>query len=199
MKTSHFTLKARTGCAFELVSGGRLQIINTFGRQVVDTWAFCASDTSEFMSMEHTRVHASTPTPVEGTVFRSNRRRPLLAFTRDTSPGIHDWFFAACDKARYEMLGHVGAHDSCTDNLRKAMTAFGHDVGHVPCPLNLFENAPLLENDMAIHPPASRPGDLVELTALSDLIICLSACPQDMADTNGSEREPRDVEIGVIT
>lgn len=197
MTWNRFTLQARTGRAFNLAEGARLRIINTFGSQVVDTWAFCANDIGEFMSMEHTRVHAPIPTPVEGTVFRSNQRRPLLEFTQDTSPGVHDWFFAACDKARYEMLGHVGAHDNCSDNLRKALAALGHDIASVPCPLNLFENAPLFHGDTSIHPPVSKPGDLVELTALTDIIVCLSACPQDMADTNGTDREPKDVEFQI--
>jgi uncharacterized protein YcgI (DUF1989 family) len=190
-----FTLKARTGRAFPLAKGASVRVVNSFGTQVVDVWAFCTEDLAEFMSMEHSRVHAQTPTPVEGTVFCSNRRRALLQMTKDTSPGIHDWFFAACDQARYEMLGHVGAHENCSDNLKSAMAELGHPIGHVPCPLNLFENAPLLDGDTRIHPPVSRPGDFVELTALADLTVCLSSCPQDMADTNGADREPKDVEI----
>lgn len=190
-----FTLKARTARAFHFSKGARLRIINTFGSQVVDVWAFCADDMSEFMSMEHTRVHAPSPTPAQGTIFRSNLRRPMLEFTKDTSPGVHDWFFAACDQTRYEMLGHVGQHDNCTDNLRTAMATLERRIDHVPCPLNLFENAPLLQGDTSIYPPVSKPGDLVELTALADVIVCASACPQDLADTNGVEWKPKDVEI----
>lgn len=58
-------------------------------------------------------------------------------------------------------------------------------------------NAPLLDGDTAIYPPVSRPVDFVEFTALADLIVCLSACPQDMADTNGLDREPRDDEVAI--
>ena len=105
-----FTLKACTGQAFHLLCGATLRMTNTFGVQVVDTWAFSADDISEFMSMEHTRVHSVTPMPVKGTTFRSNHRRPMLEFSEDTSPGVHDWFFAACDQARYQLLGFQGAH-----------------------------------------------------------------------------------------
>ncbi len=192
-----FTLKAWTGRAFHLMHGTKLRITNSFGSQVVDTWAFRARDVTEYMSMEHTRVHYVTPTPVKGTTFRSNKRRPLLELTEDTSPGVHDWFFAACDQARYEMLGFRGEHENCSDNLRQAMVGLGHPINHVPCPLNLFENAPLLKGDTSIYPPASRPGDFVELTACTDLIVCLSACPQDMADTNGLDREPRDAKVAI--
>ncbi|PJE28858.1 hypothetical protein SAMN06297129_1292 [Pseudooceanicola antarcticus] len=193
-----FTLMARTGRAFHLAQGAQLRITNIFGSQVVDTWAFRADDINEYMSMEHTRVHSTCPTPGKGTVFRSNMRRPLLKFTADSSPGVHDWFFAACDGARYEMLGFLGEHENCSDNLRRAMTKLGHPISHIPCPLNLFENAPLLKGDIGIYPPASRPGDFVELTAFVDLIVCLSACPQDMADTNGLDREPKNVQVSVV-
>lgn len=195
--TKAVTLKARTAQAFPLARGASIRVINLFGSQVVDVWAYSADDLSEFMSMEHSRVHAATPVPIAGTVFYSNRRQVLLKMTKDTSPGVHDWFFAACDQARYDMLGHVGPHANCSDNLKSAMAEIGHPVGHVPCPLNLFENAPLLDGDTRIHPPVSRPGDFVELSALADLIVCLSACPQDMADTNGTDREPRDVGIEI--
>jgi len=196
--SSVFTLKARTGRAFHLAQGSRFRIINTFGTQVADVWAFCQTDTFEFMSMEHTRVHAPAPTPIKGTVFLSNRRQTLLEFTDDTSPGVHDWFFAACDQARYEMLGHQGAHANCSDNLRTAMANLGYPIAHVPCPLNIFENAPLLNGDTGIYPPKSRPGDSVEMTALTDLIVCISACPQDLADTNGPDRMPKNVEIEIV-
>ncbi|SLN55005.1 hypothetical protein RUM8411_02670 [Ruegeria meonggei] len=64
----------------------------------------------------------------------------------------------------------------------------GDELGH------LLVGQPL----MIAHPPVSRSGDFIELTALADLIICLSACPQDLADTNGTEREPRDAEVSII-
>jgi uncharacterized protein len=194
---SKFALKACTGRAFPLEKGAKLRIVNTFGNQVVDVWAFIAVDIAEFMSMEHTRVHAPSPTPVKGTTFLSNTRRPMLEFTDDTSPGVHDWFFAACDQARYEMLGCKVRHENCSDNLRSAMAEVGHRISHIPCPLNIFENAPLLSGDTGIYPPVSCPGDFVELTALADLILCLSACPQDMADTNGTDRIPKDVEVQI--
>ena len=45
---------ARQGRAQHLKSGACIRIVNTHGSQVVDTWAFNATDPDEFMSMEHT-------------------------------------------------------------------------------------------------------------------------------------------------
>ena len=48
---------ARRGRAVRLAKGQAIQVINTHGQQVVDTWCFNADDLSEFMSME--QLHAS--------------------------------------------------------------------------------------------------------------------------------------------
>jgi uncharacterized protein YcgI (DUF1989 family) len=196
---AQFTLRARTAKALALRQGATLRIINTHGSQVVDTWAFCTDICDEFMSMEHTRVHAKSLMPNVGTVFRTNKRRPILKFITDTSAGQHDWFYAACDQQRYEILGFDGDHDNCSDNLRLAMSEFGRKISHVPCPLNLFENAPMQKGkNMEIKAPTSRAGDVVEFAALIDMVICLSACPQDMVVTNGADMTPKDVEVQIL-
>jgi uncharacterized protein YcgI (DUF1989 family) len=49
-------ISARRGKAARLGRGQTVKIVNTKGRQVVDTWVFAAGDLHEFMSMEHSRV-----------------------------------------------------------------------------------------------------------------------------------------------
>jgi uncharacterized protein YcgI (DUF1989 family) len=49
-----------------------------------------------------------------------------------------------------------------------------------------------------IAPPVSAPGDFVVLRAELDLIVVLSACPQDMAPTNGADATPRDGHFTVL-
>ena len=52
MTTDLQVVPARRGRAVRLKKGQAIQIINTPGQQVVDTWCFNADDLSEFMSME---------------------------------------------------------------------------------------------------------------------------------------------------
>ena len=54
---------ARQGRAVKVSRGQALQIINTFGTQVVDFWAFDARDLGAYLSMEHTRAALSRLTP----------------------------------------------------------------------------------------------------------------------------------------
>jgi uncharacterized protein YcgI (DUF1989 family) len=80
-------IPARSGVADRVRKGQVLTVINTHGSQVVDTWAFCAGDMAEFMSMEHSRGAMLRVNPRPGDTLRSNRRRPILTVVQDTSGG----------------------------------------------------------------------------------------------------------------
>lgn len=179
-------LAARGGVAINLRLGQSIRVINTHGKQVVDTWAFNAADVTETMSMEHCRASWLRVNPQVGDAMISNRRRPLLTLTEDTSPGIHDTLVAACDPSRYLQLGVVGHHDSCQENLVCALAMLGVGVNDVPSPLNLFMNVPIsTKGEIQFAAPVSQPGQYVCLRAEMDLIIVLSACPQDITAVNG--------------
>jgi uncharacterized protein YcgI (DUF1989 family) len=179
------TLPARSGRAVRMRAGQSIRIINTHGRQVVDSWAFVAGDLGEFLSMEHLRAALDRITPRPGDSLVTNRRRPILTLVEDTSPGIHDTLIAACDIYRYQGLGVRGYHDNCADNLRAGLAALGLVPPEVPSPLNLWMNIPVAP-DGAIQwlPTVARPGDYVVLRAELDCILALSACPQDIVCIN---------------
>ena len=184
---------------FQLKAGSTLRVINSMGSQVVGTWAFAHSSMSEFMSMEHSRIHSSSSRPQTGTVFYTNLHQPILELTADRSPGVHDWYLAACNQQRYELLGHSGAHANCADNLRTVLSELGHVPSVEPCPLNLFENVSFMFGDsMEIKQPVAMPGDYVWLKALVDCLVVLSVCPQDILPTNGPDRKPRSIEVEII-
>ncbi len=179
------TVPARRGRAVRLAAGDRLRIVNTHGHQVVDFWAFNAEDLREFMSMEHLRATLTRIFPHAGDDLVTNRRRPILHFEADSSPGIHDTLMAACDNYRYGLLGCTGYHDNCTDNLLAAMRAIGLDAPEVPSPLNLWMNIPVGEGGATEWgEPVSKPGDEVVFRAELDCIAVMSCCPQDILPVN---------------
>jgi uncharacterized protein len=193
------TLTARTGKAMKLARGQQVRVVNTHGMQVVDTWAFAADDMSEFMSMEHARVHMGRVNPVVGSVLLTNRRRPILTLVEDSSGGVHDTLLAACDVHRYRMLGAETYHRNCTDNLREALGELGLSPTETPSPLNLFQNSAIKpDGELVIEPPVARPGSHVTLRLEMDAIIAFSACPQDMAPTNGADMMPKDAELLIL-
>jgi len=195
-----FTVPARKGRAVRLAKGQAIKIINTHGEQVVDTWCFSAEDLREFMSMEHIRPTLTRIFPREGDDLVTNRRRPILHFKEDTSPGVHDTLMAACDDYRYGLLGCQDYHDNCTDNLFAGMRQIGLVPPECPSPLNLWMNIPVDgEGNTQWGEPASKPGDYVVLRAAMDCVVAMSACPQDILPINGRQRAPTEAHYQIIS
>ena len=193
-----YQIPARNGRAVRLKKGETLRIINTHGSQVCDFWAFNADDLREFLSMEHLRGMIEGTIPKAGQSLYSNRRRPIMRFTGDTSPGIHDTIIAACDVHRYRLLGVEEYHDNCTDNLRMAMLAIGLRASEIPCPFNIWMNIPVgPDHSIEWAPPVSKPGDHVDLGAEIDCVAVMSACPQDMIPVNGVDNNPVELHFEV--
>jgi len=187
MATSEIvTIPARRGMAARVAAGQRIRVINTHGSQVVDTWAFSARDTAEWMSMEASRAWFLRLAAAVGDTFVTNQRRPILTLVEDTSGGAHDTLIAPCDAPRYRLLGVEGHHDNCRDNLHAALAALGITVPATPSPLNLFMNIPwTADGRLAWGEPVSTPGSYVLFRAEMDLVIAFSACPQDILPING--------------
>lgn len=191
---------ARRGHAVRVPGGAVVEIINPAGSQVVDTWALCSPDLAEHLSMEHTRAALGRLVPRAGDPLFSSARRPILTFAADTSPGVHDTLIASCDAERYRMLGHVGYHENCHDNFVAALAELGLAAPPVPAPLNLFMNVPWSpDGSLRFEEPRSRPGDLVRLRAETDLIVIMSACPQDLVPVNGRAQQPSEVHFRLLT
>ncbi|MES0110072.1 urea carboxylase-associated family protein [Mesorhizobium sp. M0013] len=192
-------IPARTGVAFEVRSGSRLKIINTYGSQVLDTWAFAATDMDEYMSMEHTRSATSRIIPGVGDTYVSNRFTPMLSVVEDTSPGVHDTLMCCCSRKTYERLKFQGYHDNCNDNFQSALASVGKHSPFTPGPLNLFMNFPVsAEGVITREPPVSKPGDYVLFDVQTDLLMVISACPQDIQTVNGAGKMPTDAAFQIL-
>jgi uncharacterized protein len=192
-----YQVPARMGRAVRVLRGQTIEIINTHGTQVCDTWAFNEANMAEFLSWEHARAVINRVIPKPGDVLATNRRRPILTLLEDTSPGIHDTLMAACDLFRYVNLGCTSYHDNCADNLRMALMAIGRATAEVPQPLNLWMNIPVAR-DWSVDwlPPVAKAGDVVRMRAEMDQIVVMSACPQDRIPINNLN--PVDVHFRVV-
>ena len=192
-------IPARSGKAIVLAEGAAIRLVNTHGSQVVDTWALNRLDTSEHLSVEHTRRMLYRLFPEKGDVLFSNRRTKLLLLEEDTSPGRHDMLLACCDKWLYQHYGCPPGHATCRDNYLAALFEAGFDAHLVPNPLNLWMNIPVTDNrTIALATPLSKPGDHVVLRALTDVVVVLSACPMDVTPINGADKTPQAVHYEVL-
>jgi uncharacterized protein YcgI (DUF1989 family) len=186
---------AGEGRTTALRSGERLRVVDVEGGQVGDLFAFLADDPAEYLSASHTRAATSRLFPAVGEPFFSNRRRALLRLEADDSPGVHDMLIAACDAERYAGLGIDGWHASCAENLAGALAEHGVTATHVPDPVNLFMNIPVGDGGLDWLPAPSAPGASVTFRALADVIVVVSACPQDVVAINGHRPTPLILEV----
>ncbi|KAH6611950.1 hypothetical protein C7974DRAFT_406652 [Boeremia exigua] len=177
-----------------------------------------AAAAPEYMSMSHCRATLLKLTPRVGDTLVSQKRAPLAKMVEDTSPGVHDTLIAACDRWRYAELGVDTYHQSCTDNCWDALATLASSLGdseegeilqglqtrmggRVPDPFNLFMNIPVThEGEGAIRSvsfegPLTKAGDYVVFEALRDVVVVMSACPQDVLDING--KRPTDAHFEV--
>ena len=73
-------------------------------------------------------------------------------------------------------------------NFVEVLAEFSIPDWRVPDPVNLFQNSPVLpDGTYASAASKAKAGDYVTLLALKDLIAACSACPQDLAPTNGGK------------
>ena len=87
MSEQMVTIPARSGKAARVQQGQKITVVNTYGSQVVDTWAFSAEDAAEWMSMEHSRAYYMKLRPEVGDTLVTNGRRTILSLVEDTSGG----------------------------------------------------------------------------------------------------------------
>ncbi len=195
---THIPVPASTGKAVHVPAGMRFSVVAAEGPQVADMWAFAREDPREFLSTEHTRSCLDRLTPCVGDAFYSNMRRPMLTVVSDTSPGHHDLLLSACDAGRYRLLGHVGPHRSCADNLREALAELSISPADIPSPVNIFERVEIgPDGTLEIVPPQVEKGQSLTFCAEFDVIVVISACPMDIVPTNGADLTPKSLIIKV--
>lgn len=111
----------------------------------------------------------------------------------------HDMQYMACNPSMYQRLGKAG-HRSCASNMAEAMTQYLRETGEstvkfewyqVHDPFNIFQNTPYYTMKGGMN--ASRKDDYIELKALMDTVVSLSACPYEEEGFNGGRTT--DVEV----
>ena len=185
------------GGGLRVEAGSTIRVIDEEGMQVADFFALTAADTSEYLCTARTRALNQRLFPVVGEYFFSNLYRPLVSFTADHSPGVHDTLYASCDPGLHEILGAGSTHRNCQDNFLDAAQRLGLPPMPVPAPVNFFQNTPVGEDGtLSAARALTSPGDYVELRAEVDLFVIVTACSVDVgSDINNGVSTPLRIEI----
>lgn len=194
------TLTARMGAAWRMKAGQSIRITNPYGTQAVDTWALAddgaitGDGTVVYSSMEHTRSVNSSIYLDTGLAVMGMDRRAMFTMVGDTTPGQHDTQLCPCNGPLFADLGQSPEHRSCAGNFHAALAELNVLVPFTPASLNLFMRVGVgPAGEILRELPVASPGDHVTLRADRDIILVLSACPQDVTPINGPDCTPRDV------
>lgn len=161
-----------------------LKITSLAGGQVADVIAYNAEDLTEYLSPARTRAALMSVRLAVGDAIYSNRGRALLRLIAD-SCGVHDMLAPACDEFRYSVDFGVAGHKSCVENFAALLAEHGLTRHQLPDPLNVFEAVPVAtDGTLGIVPSPVAPGGSATFRAEQHCILCVSACPQDLAPTN---------------
>jgi uncharacterized protein YcgI (DUF1989 family) len=184
----------RSGVAFELAAGDILRVTDPEGGQVSDLLAFMAGDVREVVSNGRTFDYEETIHLTAGNRLWSNRSNPMLEIVADTA-GRHDFLLTPCSEATFRhFYKDKPVHRGCFGNLAEALAPYGVEPDAIPVAFNVFMNVPVAgDGTIKVLPPATSAGDYIELRALADLVIGLTAC--SAYDSCGGTFKPIDYEV----
>lgn len=180
----------RSGRAFTLDKGRRLNVIDPKGVQVADLLAYNRNDVNEVISAGRTFDYAETIRLTEGYKLYSNRSNVLLDIVED-DVGIHDFLLTPCSYATFDpFYPDLPRHRGCFGNLAEALAPYGITEGMIPTAFNCFMNVPVdgRSGKLEVLLPVSKAGDRIVFEAKMDLIIGLTACSAPAS--NGGSFKP---------
>ena len=177
--------------AITLSAGSEFAVRDLEGQQVGDLVAFCAEDPTERFSPGNTRKLNHAFTIGQGAVLFSTKCRPLLTIVED-AVSCNDLLFSSCSPYDYPLRFGALNHSNCLSALADALTQHGVPEYLIPDPLNIFQNTSLDLNSgrMETISPRSQAGSHMLLRAETDVLVAVSACPQDLNPCNGGSPGP---------
>ena len=184
-QTTEVVVPARGGRGVYVQKGQMLDIVDLEGHQVGDLIAWFRDDPSEYMSPTHTVSCNASILLVTGSQLFSNRRNPVFTIVRDDVEK-HDIIVPCCDHERFKRDYGLDDHPHCLANLEQARDLLGEDIElHGETAWNVFmHNRVTDDGDVVTDPAAHEAGATMTLVAHEDLVVLLSACPQDLTPCN---------------
>ena len=164
-------------------AGQTFRILDLEGNQAADTLFYSADNPGERYSATDTIREQGNVYLTAGSVLRSNHNRPMLEIVADTC-GRHDTLGGACatesNTVRYDL--EKRCMHACRDSWMLAIAEkpeYGLNKRDITHNINFFMNVPITEEGgLTFADGISGAGKYVELTALMDVLVLISNCPQ---------------------
>jgi uncharacterized protein YcgI (DUF1989 family) len=188
-------MHART---FELRAGHVLRLIAIEGKQVGDLTAWNLHDHDEQMNVIFsTTMNDRSVSRVRRVFSGAPYFNEMLSLESDNH-GVH-WLGGRCNRFLYQAMG-APDHRNCHDNILEAVASRDLTERQVQLDtLNVFMNVVYEPGGtFTFAPPVIDRGDHVDFRASMDLLVAISACPNEgelRGEINDYVAKPLKVEI----
>lgn len=203
-----FVIPRCTGKAFKVYNGQLFRVIEHEGKQVASLMFFNAHNYKEqFMAEFSGGLNYFQPPDLGkigshyrlGELYSKVPYENLMLTVTDNKIGDH-FLGTHCTRTTMDILKAPGQR-SCSDNFSDALQEFGLQLEDVysPSVLNAFANARIDTNSdgaIRIDPPRSKKGDYIEFQANMDVLVAVSACPDDISPMN--DRSCKAIQIQIM-
>ena len=193
---NEFIIPRCEASAFEVSKGQVLRVIAIEGKQVGDMTALSLHDHREKFSSIVTNS-ANDRSFIKATKLYSGPPGLNVMLTVvDDKVGMH-WIHGRCTKQMYKLLHGLEDHRNCHDNIVESLRPYGISEQEVPFDtFNIFMTGHVDENGhYTFAPPLAEKGDYIDFLAEMDLLVAISACPQDITSVNDFSPKPLKIEI----
>lgn len=188
-------IPARGHVAFTVRATNVVRIVDVEGRQVADLVAFNQTDYQERLNGESTMLLNGTYNPREGHVVYSDDCNPMFTIIDDKVGRNYPGALMCSQEMNLIRYGVPGTIN-CRDNLTDALRPWGIGKKDIPGAFTPFMNVIHHPDGRAeIAEPPSAAGDHIDLRAEMDLLVAISACPQERNPVNGWKPSSLDVVV----
>ncbi len=181
--------------AFELLKGQTLKVIEVEGKQVGDMTALNLHDFREKFDAHVTCGLNERSFQVAKKLYSGPPFFNVMLNVVEDKVGVH-WIHGRCNRLMYKILFGQENHANCHDNIAESLNPFGVAPHDVPFgTFNIFMAGSVDGNcHYTFRPPLANKGDHIDFRAEMDLLVSISACP-DEAELNDGNPKPLKVEI----
>jgi uncharacterized protein len=178
-------IPARSHAAFWVKASNVLRVIDPEGQQVADIVSFNADDHGERINGESTMLLNGTYVPREGHIIYSDDCNPMFTIIDDRVGRNYPGALMCTEEMNRIRYGIPGTRN-CRDNLIEALRPFGIGKRQLPGCFTPFMNVVHGPDGSAeIAEPPSKAGDYIDMRAEMDMLVAISACPQERNPVNG--------------
>ena len=183
------------GRAFEVNRGQFMRIIAVEGKQVGDLTLLSARDYREKLNIPVTCSRNGRSLFRAEVLYSGPPHFNAMLTVVEDKHGLH-WLHGRCTSFMYKTRLGIENHRNCHDNIVEALQPYGIEPHEVPFDtFNVFMIADIDSNGYyTFRPPLVEKGGFVEFRAEMDLLVALSACPEE-DEVNDYVAKPLKVEV----